>query len=242
MDILPLDRLDIRFDPRPWPFAEARRAEIDAHFQRAQAAQPALWNGRILLLHDHAIDGRVMTGACLETDFASFLAWRDWGFIDGSVRNAFPQAALKAADGAFLLGVMSARTANAGHIYFPSGTPERADIDGDRVDLDATLRRELAEETGLAAGDVTIEPGWTAVFDGPRIALFQVVRLPGPAERARARILANLAAIAEEELADIRIVRSPADYDVRMAGYVAAYLDHVFGHDAPDTGLSVGPG
>ena len=87
MDIVSLDRLDIRFDPRPWPFAETRRAEIDAHFRQAQAAQPALWNGRILLLHDHAIDGRVMTGACFETDFASFLAWRDWGFVDRSVRK-----------------------------------------------------------------------------------------------------------------------------------------------------------
>jgi 8-oxo-dGTP pyrophosphatase MutT (NUDIX family) len=215
--------------PWSWPFAETRRTEIDAYFRAAQAAQPALWNGRVLLLRDHAIAGRVMTGSYFETDFASFLAWRDWGFPDRSVRNAFPQAALKAADGAFLLGVMGGHTANAGHIYFPSGTPDPSDVDGDRVDVGASLARELGEETGLDAGDVTIEPGWTAVFDGPRIALFRIVRSAEPAALFRERILRNLASIAEQELADIRVVRSPADYDPQMTGYVTAYLDDYWG-------------
>ncbi len=242
MDIVSLDHLDLRLAPRSWPFAESRRVEIDEHFRAAQAAQPALWNGRVLLLHDHAVAGRVMTGTCFETDFASFLAWRDWGFVDPAVRNAFPQAALRAADGAFLLGVMGERTANAGHIYFPSGTPDLSDVDGDRVDLGATLKRELAEETGLAAADFTVEPGWTAVFDGPRIALFRVVRSAEPAALLRARILDNLGSIADEELADMRIVRSPADYDPQMTGYVTAYLDDFWRRQAPDTGLSVDPG
>ena len=170
-----------------------------------------------------------MSGSYFETDFASFLAWRDWGFTDRSVLNAFPQAALKAADDAFLLGVMGDHTANAGHIYFPSGTPDPADIVGDRVDIGASLVRELTEETGLGADDVTIEPGWTAVFDGPRIALFRVVRSTEPATLFRRRILANFASVADPELADIRIVRSPADYAPQMTGYVTAYLDDFWG-------------
>ena len=125
MQIAGSTRVEFRFRPRPWPFAEARRAEIDAHFRAAQAAQPALWNGRVLLPASMPIADRVMTGTYLETDFASFLAWRDWGFPrTGFVRNVFPQAALLAADGAFLLGVMGDHTANAGRIYFPSGMPD----------------------------------------------------------------------------------------------------------------------
>ena len=195
----------------------------------------------MLLLHEHAIVDRVMSGSYFETDFASFFAWRDWGFPDRSVLNAFPQAALKAADGAFLLGVMGNHTANAGHIYFPSGTPDPNDVDGDRVDIGASLTRELREETGLDAGDFTVDPGWTAVFDGPRIALFGIVRSAEPAALLRERILRNLGSIAEQELADIRIVRSPADYDPHMTGYVTAYLDDFWRRQAADTGLSVGP-
>jgi 8-oxo-dGTP pyrophosphatase MutT (NUDIX family) len=242
MDIVSLDRVDFGIRRRPWPFAEARKAEIDAHFRALQAAQPALWNGRVLLAYEHAIADRVMTGTYLETDFASFLAWRDWGFEDESVRDVFPQSALVAADGAYLLGVMGDHTANAGHLYFPSGMPDPSDIAGDRVDLDGNLVRELAEETGLGANDVTIEPGWTAVCDGPRIALFRVVRVAEPADALRQRILANFASVAEPELADMHIVRSPADYAEGMTGYVTAYLDDVFrSRQAADTGLSVGP-
>ncbi len=240
LQIVRLDRVAFRFAPRPWPFAEARRAEIDGHFREAQAERPALWNGRMLLLHEHAIADGVMTGAYFETDFASFLAWRDWGFADRSVRNVFPQAALRAADGAFLLGVMGSHTANSGKMYFPSGTPDLADIDGDRVDLGACLKRELHEETGLDTDDLAIEPGWTAVLDGPRIALLRIARSSEPAEALRRRILGNFASVADPELADIRIVRKPADYDPRMTEYVTAYLDHVFGRQAADTRLSVG--
>lgn len=212
--------------------------EIEAHFRRAQAAQPALWNGRVLLLSEHTLSGRVLTGAYLETDFASFLAWRDWGFPDASVRNVFPQAALFSADGAFLLGVMAEHTANPGHIYFPSGTPDLNDVEGDRVDVGAGLLRELEEETGITADDVAVEPGWTAVFDGPRIALVRIVRSAEPAEALRQLILGNLATSADPELADVRIVRSPEDYDPRMTAYVTAYLDHFWRRQAPDTGVS----
>ena len=195
----------------------------------------------MLLLSEHAIAGRGLTGMYFETDFASFLAWRDWGFPDSSVRNVFPQAALLSVDGAFLLGKMAAHTANPGHVYFPSGTPDLNDVDGDRVDVGAGLLRELEEETGITAADVAVEPGWTAVFDGPRIALIRIVRSAEPAIALRERILGNLAASADPELADVLVVRSPADHDPHMTAYVTAYLDHFWRRQPPDTGVSVAP-
>jgi hypothetical protein len=167
LSIAAVKSLELRFAPVRWAFAEERRAEIDAHFAVLRRERPALWNGRVLLLHQWSLADGVFRGTYLETDFASFLAWRDWDFPDPAVRNSFSMGALQAADGPFLLGVMGAHTANAGKVYFPCGTPDPEDIAGDRVDLDGSARRELAEETGLEASGLEAEPGWTTVFAPP---------------------------------------------------------------------------
>ena len=122
-EVVRIERLELAFAPRPWAFAENRRAEIMQHFDALRREKPALWNGRVLLLQDHAVAAGVFRGDYFETDYASFVAWRDWGFPDASVRNCFSLGALRAADGSFLLGVMGSQTLNAGKVYFPAGTP-----------------------------------------------------------------------------------------------------------------------
>jgi len=218
-----VERLELRFAPRPWRFADARRTDIDAYFADMQRRKP-VWNGRMLLLHEWVLDDAVMRGAFLETDFASYIAWRDWGFPDAGVANCFAQGALRAADGAFLLGVMGAHTAGAGSIYFPSGTPDPEDVTGDRVDLDGSVLRELAEETGLTAADVAVAPGWHAVFAGPRIALMKPLQAAEGAEALHGKILRHLASQESPELADIRIVRGPPDLDPKMPAFIPAFL------------------
>ncbi len=223
--IIRVERLTLTIERGPWRFADQRRAEIDAHFAMLQRAKPTLWNGRVLLLRRGEIVGGTLSGAYLETDFASFIAWRDWGFPDASMRNCFPMAALRAADGAFLLGVMAAHTANAGHVYFPAGTPDPDDIVGDTVDLGGGVMRELTEETGLGPADVTVEDGWHAVLLGQRIALMKIVEARADAASLRRRVLGFLAAQAQPELADIHIVRGADDLDPMMPPYVAAFLE-----------------
>ena len=63
MTIVPVERLELVLSPRPWPFADQRRAEIAAHFDALRRANPALWNGRVLMLHRHAIRAPVFHGA-----------------------------------------------------------------------------------------------------------------------------------------------------------------------------------
>jgi hypothetical protein len=124
ISILPVDRLDMRLTPHPWPFATERRGEIDAFFAERQRRHRGMWNGRVLLLCDFAVADGTFRGSFFETDFAAFHAWSQWGFPDGTVKNGFAAGALRSSDGAFVLGEMGPQTANAGHIYFPCGTPE----------------------------------------------------------------------------------------------------------------------
>jgi 8-oxo-dGTP pyrophosphatase MutT (NUDIX family) len=226
--VIRVERLEFDYAPQPWSFADARRQEIDAHFADGQRKKPALWNGRVLLLHRHRFEGLVFKGAFLETDFASFYAWRNWGFPEAGVVNCFAMAALCGSDGGYLLGVMGAHTASAGMVYFPAGTPEPEDIVGDKVDLTAGVMRELTEETGLTSADVTADAGWYSVLNGPRIAHMKVLRAPEPAAQLRARIVDHLAGDPEPELSDIMVVREPADLDARVPPFVTAFLLHVW--------------
>jgi 8-oxo-dGTP pyrophosphatase MutT (NUDIX family) len=222
--IIPLSRLDLRYEPAPWPFAIERRGEIDAHFEKLRAEKPQMWNGDVLLLRRGEIADGVLSGAYLEADFASFISWRDWGFPDKSIRNCFPMAALRSSDGAFLLGVMGAHTATAGQIYFPAGTPDPSDIDGDHVDLERGVIRELIEETGLGIADIAAESGWFATPLGQRLALMKIVQAKESAATLRERICAFLAAQEQPELSDIHVVRNTNDLRPSMPPYVVTFL------------------
>ena len=223
-----VDRLELTVTQQPWAFADARRAEIDAWFAALQREKPAIWNGRVLLLREHALAAGVFRGRYLESGYANFAAWRAWGRPPAAVCDCFGAAAIATADGAFLLGVMGPHTANAGRIYFPCGTPDPKDIVGGRVDLDFSVRRELKEETGFDVTEFTAEAGWTTVFDMPLIAHIKLLRSSESAEALRARALDYLARERQPELADIRIVRGPADVVPAMPHFVAAFLAQRF--------------
>jgi 8-oxo-dGTP pyrophosphatase MutT (NUDIX family) len=214
--IVPISRLELTYQTARWPFAEQYRSEIEAWFAARQRKNPALWNGRVLMLAHHEIAGSVFRGSFLPVDYASFLTWHDHGRPETGVRDSFAAGVLRAADGAFLLGVMSARTANAGRIYFPCGTPDVSDVVGSVVDLGGSVRREVAEETGLTPADYDADPGWITVLQGPHIAHLKVLRLRQPAAELRERIVSFLARQHDPELSDIRIVRGPADLDPMM--------------------------
>jgi 8-oxo-dGTP pyrophosphatase MutT (NUDIX family) len=223
-----VDRLELRFIPKPWAFAIERRGEIDDYFARLQREKPGIWNGRVLLMHSQVLTEGVFRGAYLETDYASFAAWCHWGRPAAAVHDCFGAAAIVTADGAFLLGVMGAHTFNAGQIYFPCGTPDPDDIVEGRVDLETSVRRELKEEAGLDIDEFSAEPGWTTVVDGALIMQVKVLRAREDADTLRARILDQLAREKQPELADIRIVRGPADFDPAMPRFVTAFLAQRF--------------
>ncbi len=227
--VLHVDNLDLNFKQKPWDFAVERAAEIETYFAERQRQTPALWNGQVLLMHRQVLSDGVFRGDFLQTDFASFSAWRTWGMPKAAVHDCFASAGLVSADGAFLLGVMGGHTFNSGRVYFSCGTPDPSDIKDGKVDFAFSVARELKEETGLDVSEFAAEPGWTMAVDGALIGLVKILRSQQSAEDLRARILKQLASEAEPELADIRIVRSPADFDARMPDFVKAVMREHFG-------------
>lgn len=222
-----VSRLDLPCGGDGWAFAAARRSEIDAHFEQARAAKPQMWNGRVLLGRNPRFDGGTFSARYFETDFASFMSWRDWGFPDTNVFNGFGMGVLRASDGALVLAEMGAHTANAGKIYFPGGTPDPDDVRDGRLDIEASIIRETEEETGLTPDDYRAAGDFQCVVTGTLIAVLRVLEVDASGDALRHRIEANLAQQTNPELAGIHLVRSRADYTTTMPLFVTAYIDHL---------------
>jgi 8-oxo-dGTP pyrophosphatase MutT (NUDIX family) len=229
--VLALDRLDTRFEERVWPWAEANREAVTAHWGALTAARSGLYNGRVLLALQHAFEGGVFRAVYSPVDYAAFIAWRDFGFPDPSPANGFAMAALRAADGSYVAGVMGAHTANAGKIYFAAGTPDLSDVTADgRVDLEGSVARELTEETGLDPAEVSFAPGWTAILDERRIALMKETRSPLSGPELVTRIEGWLATQDRPELAGVVRLASVADLaNPRLMPFMRTYLGRAFG-------------
>lgn len=220
--------LELNVRSRSWPFADARRADIDAHFALKRAEKPQLWNGRILLGRNPAFLGDRFSAEYFEADFAEFLAWRDWGFPDRDVFNGFGMGALRCADGAFILGEMGQHTANAGRIYFPSGTPDLDDIRDGAVDIAGSVAREVAEETGLTSADYRADAHWDCVVSGAAIAMIRILNVDMSGEALRARIETNLARQELPEFSAVRLVRGTCDLTTSMPRFVTAFIEAQF--------------
>lgn len=220
--------LDLRVEFGAWPWADSRRADIDAHFAMRQREKSGIWNGQVLLARNADISGGRLSSSYFQTDFASFLAWRDWGCPDRDVVNGFGMGALRSADGAFVLGEMGGETVNAGRIYFPAGTPDPDDIVGDTLDIAGSITREIEEETGLTAADYQAGANWHCVTVGAVVAIIRILRVDMPGEALKARIEANLARQAHPELSAVHLVRTTSGLSASMPRFVTAFLEDQF--------------
>lgn len=229
IDIYELDAVDAVIEPFDWDLPKVHRAEIEAYWEKTAAGKAHFFNGTVLIQHRGAVDGRVFRAGYSATEYKHFLGFLRLGHASPGVRNGFGMAALRAADGAFLLGEMGAGTANAGMIYFAAGTPDLSDVVDGRVDLAGSVIREMCEETGLTEADVRIGSGWTCLLYDKRAAFMRPVTIDLPAEEARALMLERMRSLKEEELSDIVIIRPGFDIpEPRLPAYMATYMRREF--------------
>lgn len=227
--LVPLSRIAARRVAYDWAWARDNAEAIERNWERRLARTPALFDGTVFLASGCAIADGACEATVFEARYSRFIAFRDAGVPDALVANTFAAIVPHSADGAVILGVMGAHTANAGQIYFPCGTPDPGDLREDgTVDLAGSAVREFLEETGLTLPEGA-EEGWVLLRGDGQLAFLRPVRFALDAEALRARIEAHRAREDEPELAHSVVVRSRADIDAgRMPGFVQAYLGSVF--------------
>lgn len=217
MEASPLIGLDLRLGSEAWAFASGHRLRIANHWQELVARRPQLWNGEVLICLEAAIHGGVLAGRFAKTDYASFMAWRDWGTPDATACNMFGTPVVLTADRAIIFAEMAGQTMNGGMVYPPSGSLEPRDIRPDgTVDVLGSIATELREETGLDAAEA--KPGRLfAIRDGHRLAVVQAIAF----ERTAAQIESGFARHHDPnaELARLVVIRSAGDVDPRMPAF-----------------------
>lgn len=213
----------------PWPFAQRRKAEIEAYWERCRATRPKLFDGAIFVLGAWALEAGTFTGTFLRTDFKSFLFWRERGYPDAGVRDGFGSAVIRSAEGHVLLGRQTGGNINAGLAYPPGGFIDVRDVRGATIDIDASIVRELAEETGLRAGDLERAPGYLLTRAGRSVSIGIEWRSTLSAEDLRQRILEHVRSQPVPELADVVIVRGRDESDeVGMPRHARAIVGRLF--------------
>jgi 8-oxo-dGTP pyrophosphatase MutT (NUDIX family) len=226
--IVPIARAEMRLSDAQWEFARAHASEIDAYWRRRRAEQPKMFNGDVLMLHRWSLADGCFRGECLTTDFKSFLFWRENEAPDDAVLDFFGAPVLHTSEGWLIAGRMGPDHSSAGAIYFPCGTLNPADAVGATIDLDGSILRELAEETGLAFSPADLGAPLLA-FDRHRLAFIRPIHCARPAAAIVHDIEQHLARTPEPELSGIVVIKGRDDIDVvHMPPIVVAYVKAAF--------------
>ncbi len=214
-----------RFLSGPSPVEAERAEEIAAAWRAALDRRPKMFDGRILLADRVALEGETLEVDFREAAFSTLVWLRGEGASEAQLFNVFGAAAVISRDGAALLGRMAPHTANAGQVYFPCGTPDLGDVSGPTVDLEGSIARELAEETGLAPPLVRPTEQAVVVFDGPLVGLIRRFESDLDAGELEARALAHLTTERDPEL-DRIIMARPA---TQLGEAAPRFVGHALG-------------
>jgi 8-oxo-dGTP pyrophosphatase MutT (NUDIX family) len=195
-----------------WDLVEERRAEIDAFWRRQSAANASYFDGVVHLLSAHRIDGDLLAATAFATRFRNYLYWRETGYADTSVIDAFGSAVIRCTDGGVLLARQRSGNINSGLVYLPGGFIDERDVGADGcIDIGASIAREIAEETGLDCATMTAEPGFTVTRVGQHLSIAATYHSGLDGAELRRRVGAHIAGDARGELETVLIAGNRRD-------------------------------
>ncbi|MBO6716763.1 MAG: NUDIX hydrolase [Rhizobiaceae bacterium] len=220
--------VDVRLAGEPLAFEAANRDAIAANWQAELEANPALFNGRSVLLSSLALrDGRLV-GRCHEIGYSTLLYWLKHRETSAS-EHCFAHAMLISSDGALVAARMAAHTVNAGKVYFAAGSFEPEDFQDGRADVDGNMIREVREETGLDLSALQPDPGYLAYSASIGTAIFRRYRLTERADEIAEQVRSFIAAEVEPEITEPVIIRDARNLPEGLMGHMRAIVDWHFG-------------
>ena len=225
--ILPVDAIDVRLDPGPHPFASDNEQAIAENWQREIAANPALFDGTVVLLSQLAWRDNRLVGRCHAVNYSTFMLWRQRRENSGA-EHAYAHAVLVAGDNALVAIRMGPRTVNAGRVYFAAGSFEPIDFRDGLVDVDFNMIREVREETGLDLSAARRGVRWHALSTASGTVIFRRYHVDEPADEIARRISAFVATEIDPEIEGPVIIRHAADLPEGLSPHMKPLIEWHF--------------
>ncbi|NLS15615.1 NUDIX hydrolase [Rhizobium sp. P40RR-XXII] len=204
--IFPISGIDLTVFPGEHPFHLREQEAAQENWAREIAANPSLYDGRMVFQHRLSINGGAVKGEAYIVPFSTFLWWRKQRQPGGFHLFAF--AVTVSSDGAIIAIRMAPHTSNPGRVYCAAGSMDENDVVDGRGDVDGNMRREVLEETGLDLNDATADPGYYAMHIKRSVTLLRVFRFPWTAEDMLRRIEAHMLVSEEDEVDGVVAIRS----------------------------------
>ncbi|MCX8999760.1 NUDIX hydrolase [Rhizobiaceae bacterium BDR2-2] len=187
--LFPVQSVSLRVLDGEHPFHSAQKAAAMENWRHEVARQPAVFDGRMVFQHRVSlVDGAIASEAYV-VPYSTFLWWRRQPVRAGGVHLfAFP--VLVSGDGALIAIRMSKTTVNAGQVYFAAGSLDPSDIVDGYCDIEANMRREVREETGLDLDDGTVvaDPQLYGAHANRSVTLYRLFRFAMTADELIAAI------------------------------------------------------
>ncbi|AIC27981.1 NUDIX hydrolase domain-containing protein [Rhizobium etli bv. mimosae str. IE4771] len=225
--VFPIAGVDLRVLPGTHPFVTAEEAAIRENWAKETAANPALFDGRLVFQQRLSFSQEGIAGEGYVTPFSAFMWWRRQPQRQGGL-HIFAYPVLESSEGALVAIRMGAHTANPGQVYFAAGSLEPEDIIDGRCDIEANMRREVHEETGLDLADAVAGEGLFASRARRTVTLLRLFRFDMTADEMVKRIEAHMLVAEDKEIAGAVAIRTadPAahPYNVSMLPVIDWYF------------------
>lgn len=225
--VFPVSSLRLQVLEGPHPWFSANGPEIATHWEREIAANPNLFDGRMVFQRELRFSDGHVEGRSHIVPYSAFLHWRAGGRSGGG-HHLFGMPMIFSSDGALIAIRMAETTANPGRVYAPAGSLDEHDVTNGYCDLDSNMRRETLEETGLDLAMMTAEPGYWAVHLLNSVAVFRIFQARLSEVELLAQIQAHIDADPEPEISAAIAIRDPDPAAHNYSSFMLPILKWLF--------------